>query len=127
MKTAARKSLKRAGLSAAAVAALLTATGDLGGLADTTVMLLLTVFVLVDVCVLRLRSEQVDHDHLRVPTWLPVTGGAVSAALVVYTGVTGGTGVLVRYAALLGGGLAVYGLQRLLAPHVDALDADDLR
>ena len=109
------------------LAVVLTATGDLGGLADTTVMLLLTVFVLVDVSVLRLRREQVDHPYLRVPTWLPVTGALVSAGLVVQTALSSGPAVLLRYAALLGGGLTVYALQRLVAPHTGQLDAEDLR
>ena len=112
---------------AGAVAVVLVSTGELGGLADTTVMLLLTVFVLVNVCLLRLRSDDVDREHFRVPTWLPVAGALVSAGLVVYTGATSGVEVLLRYAALLGGGLAVYGLQRVLAPHVDQLDEERLK
>ena len=110
-----------------AVAVLLVSTGDLSGLADTTVMLLLTVFVLVDISVLRLRSVQVDHDHLRVPTWLPVTGAVVSAGLVVQTALDSSPAVLIRYAGLLGAGLAVYAVQRGLADHTDQLDASGLR
>ena len=110
-----------------AVAVLLVSTGELSGLADTTVMLLLTVFVLVDISVLRLRSVQVEHDYLRVPTWLPVTGAVVSAGLVVQTALDSSAGVLIRYAGLLGAGLVVYAGQRAVAGHTDQLDAEDLR
>ena len=36
-----------------------------------TVLLLLTVFALVNVSVLVLRRDAVDHDHYRAPTVLP--------------------------------------------------------
>lgn len=108
------------------VAAALAATGRLGGLADTTVMLLLTVFVAVNVSALVLRRETVEHDHVRVPTALPVIGAMVSAALVAYSAATADLGVLLRYVGLLLLGPIAYWLQRALAPHTDQLDRDDL-
>ena len=45
--------------------------GDLTTLADTTVLLLLFVFIGVHVALLVLRKEPVDHDHFRAPTALP--------------------------------------------------------
>jgi basic amino acid/polyamine antiporter, APA family len=65
----------------AAVAGGLVATGDLGELADTTVLLLLMVFAVVNVSVLVLRREVVSADHFRAPTVMPVIGLLVSLAL----------------------------------------------
>jgi amino acid transporter len=64
-----------------AVAAVLVATGDLGSLADTTVALLVVVFGIVNVCVLVLRRERVEHEHFVVPSFVPVVGVGISAAL----------------------------------------------
>jgi amino acid transporter len=60
---------------------ILVATGDLGTLADTTVLLLLIVFTLVNVAVLRLRSEPVEHEHFVAPPIFPVLGIAVCLGL----------------------------------------------
>ncbi|MCD0452085.1 APC family permease [Actinocorallia sp. API 0066] len=64
-----------------AVAVVLVSTGDVGNLADTTVLLLLLVFTLVNVCVLVLRRDPVDHAHFRAPTWMPATGAVVCLIL----------------------------------------------
>jgi APA family basic amino acid/polyamine antiporter len=56
-------------------------TGDLSTLADMTVLLLLTVFALVNVSVLVLRRDDVGHDHYRAPTLLPVVGAGISIAV----------------------------------------------
>jgi len=64
-----------------AIAAVLVATGDLASLADTTVALLVVVFAIVNVCVLVLRRETVDHEHFVVPTFVPLVGVAISIAL----------------------------------------------
>ncbi len=49
----------------ATIAAVLVFLGDLATLADTTVLLLLLVFIGVHVALLKLRSEPVDHDHFQ--------------------------------------------------------------
>jgi APA family basic amino acid/polyamine antiporter len=64
-----------------AIAMALIVSGDLSGLADTTVLLLLIVFAVVNVAVLVLRRDPVDHAHFRVPTFVPVIGAAVSLGL----------------------------------------------
>lgn len=51
-------------------------------LGGTTSLLLLAVFAIVHVCVLRLRRDRVEHDHVRVPTVVPVVGFIVCAYLV---------------------------------------------
>ena len=55
-------------LFVAALAAVLIIVGDLDTLADTTVLLLLFVFVCVNTAVLVLRKDKVDHDHFRAPS-----------------------------------------------------------
>jgi amino acid transporter len=68
----------------ASLAAILIVIGDLDTLADTTVLLLLFVFVCVNAAVLVLRREPVDHDHFRAPTAVPVLGVLACAALIVH-------------------------------------------
>ncbi|HXH78016.1 APC family permease [Nocardioides sp.] len=61
------------------------ASGSDDGLANvtllggTTALLLLCVFTVVNIAVLVLRKQPVDHDHFRAPTFLPVLG-AISCA-----------------------------------------------
>lgn len=64
-----------------AVAIVLVVSGDLGELADTTVLLLLIVFSVVNVAVLVLRRDRVEHQHFRAPTIVPVIGAIVSLAM----------------------------------------------
>lgn len=51
-------------------------------LGGTTALLLLAVFTVVNVAVLVLRRDPVEHDHFVAPTWLPVLGAASCAFLV---------------------------------------------
>ncbi|WP_258726285.1 APC family permease [Cellulomonas sp. NS3] len=126
-----------------AIALTLVSTGDLAGLADTTVLLLLLVFAVVNVAVLVLRREPaestgdakadgvegaadaagttaaaggaraLDRRGFRAPTWAPVLGAVVS--LVLASPLTGREdAVYVRAALLLGIGVALYGINRLL-------------
>jgi APA family basic amino acid/polyamine antiporter len=64
-----------------ALAIALIVTGGLEKLADTTVALLVVVFAIVNVTVLVLRRDRVEHDHFRIPTVVPIVGFAVSIAL----------------------------------------------
>lgn len=60
-----------------------TIFGDaLSTLASTTVLLLLLVFITVNVSVLILRRETVEHEHFKAPTIFPVLGVIVCAGLV---------------------------------------------
>ena len=61
-----------------AIAVVLISTGDLSSLADTTVLLLLFVFTIVNIAVLVLRREDVEHEHFRAPSVFPVLGAIVS-------------------------------------------------
>lgn len=59
----------------------LVATGEIEGLGDTTSFLLLCVFTVVNVAVLVLRRDPVEHRHFRVPTALPVLGAVTALIL----------------------------------------------
>ena len=50
----------------------LVTSGDVGDLADTTVVLLLLVFTVVNVAVLVLKRDRVDHNHFSAPSFIPV-------------------------------------------------------
>ena len=62
---------------------ILVSTGDLETLADTTVLLLLCAFTIVNIAVLVLRRDEVDHDHFRAPTIAPILGAIVCVVLIV--------------------------------------------
>ncbi|MCG7509000.1 APC family permease [Mesorhizobium retamae] len=53
---------------------LITFVGSVPQLGGTTALLLLCVFTIVNVAVLVLRKDKVDHDHFTAPTILPVIG-----------------------------------------------------
>ncbi|MBX9246972.1 amino acid permease [Actinotalea ferrariae] len=99
-----------------AVALTLVSTGDLAGLADTTVLLLLLVFAVVNVSVLVLRRDRSDDqrpDHFRAPTWAPVLGLVVS--LVLASPLTGREAdVYVRAGVLLAIGVVLHLVNRAL-------------
>jgi len=67
------------------LAVILVSTGDLGDLADTTVALLLVVFIIVNVTVLVLRRDPVEHDHFQVPSIVPVIGIGISIGVLTQT------------------------------------------
>jgi len=61
---------------------LITFVGEIPALGGTTALLLLCVFTVVNVAVLVLRRDRVDHKHFRTPTLLPVLGAVCCAFLV---------------------------------------------
>jgi basic amino acid/polyamine antiporter, APA family len=63
------------------IAAGLVGVGSFKNLANTTVLLLLLVFGLVNIAVLVLRKETVDHAHYRTPTWAAVLGALATLLL----------------------------------------------
>lgn len=82
---------------------LYVATGDLGSLADTTVALLVVVFGIVNVCVLVLRRDPVDHEHFVAPSLVPAAGVGISLALLtqIEAETYGGAALLVALGAAL--------------------------
>ncbi len=61
---------------------LITFVGEVPALGGTTALLLLCVFTVVNIAVLVLRRDRVEHKHFRTPTFLPILG-AVSCAFLV--------------------------------------------
>jgi amino acid transporter len=86
-------------------------TGDLGALADTTVLLLLCVFITVNVAVLVLRRDPVEQQHFQVPSVFPLLG--ICACIGVMTQVEGVT--FLRAGALIALGLVLWVLERGVA------------
>jgi len=60
---------------------LITFVGEVPALGGTTALLLLCVFTVVNVAVLVLRRDPVNHQHFRTPTILPIFGAAFCAFL----------------------------------------------
>ena len=60
----------------------------LSTLSSTTVVLLLSAFIIVNISVLVLRRDPVDHDHFTTPTVFPFLGAGISASLLIYTAYT---------------------------------------
>ena len=54
---------------------------DLTALGGTTALLLLCVFTIVNVAVLVLRKDNVEHEHFHAPTAIPVIGAVACAYL----------------------------------------------
>ncbi len=64
-----------------AIALFLVLYGQVSDLANTTTALLLIVFTLVNVAVLVLRRDPVEHSHFRVPSLIPILGAIVCPIL----------------------------------------------
>ena len=60
---------------------LITFVGEVPALGGTTALLLLCVFTVVNVAVLVLRRDRVDHEHFKTPSFLPVLGALCCAFL----------------------------------------------
>ena len=93
-----------------ALVLLLTVGSDpdaLDTLASTTVVLLLLAFVMVNVSVLALRRDPVDHEHFQTPSIFPILGITVSLALLGYQAVSD-ISVFGLATLLLGIGLVLY-------------------
>ena len=95
----------------AALALVLVTLGDLESLADTTVLLLLIVFVCVNVAVLVLRSDRVEHEHFRAPGVIAILGAAACAALIVQKAVDE-TDTFLYAGGLIGLGIALWLINR---------------
>lgn len=94
-------------LAVATLAVALTTTGDLGGLARTTVLLLLAVLTLMNLSAIRLRRDLVTHRHFVAPRWAPWLGAVTCLALIVDQVVGGEPRDLIRAAVIVGCGVAL--------------------
>jgi amino acid transporter len=108
-------------LFVAGLAVTLLLLGDLESLADTTVLLLLCVFVFVNIAVLVLRREPVEHDHWRAPTALPALGAAACLGLIVQKGVDDAT-VFAYAGGLLALGVVLWAISRALTGPAEPID-----
>lgn len=93
-------------------AGLVTFVGAVPQLGGTTALLLLAVFTVVNVAVLVLRSDKVDHDHFRSPTVVSVAG-ALSCAFLVGPWTGRDPSQYAIAAVLLGLGVVLWGVTRL--------------
>ena len=99
----------------AIVVILLFFGGGLEALASATVVLLLSVFVLVNASALVLRNDRVEHEHYRAPIVFPILGILVSVALLTQQELA--TFRLVGI--LLLGGVVLYGVNVLVKRSLD--------
>jgi amino acid transporter len=97
------------------IAMALIATGGFEVLASMTVVLLLLVFIVVNVAVLVLRRDRVEHDHFRAPSVFPILGIIVCAGLLTQQD----PAVFLRAGVLLLIGAALYGLNYLAKKGLD--------
>ena len=97
------------------IALALAATGNLGQLADTTVLLLLVVFTMVNVAVLVLRKQPVEHEHFTTPTVLPILGAISCLGLLTQQNLD----IWVRAAILMVIGLALWVVNMAVGRRVD--------
>lgn len=90
---------------------LLFTVDDLTDLSDTTVLLLVAVFLLVNVAALVLRRDRVDHPHFKAPVAALVGGAVVSLVFLLPIGREPEIYLLALY--LLLGGAALWVVHRL--------------
>jgi APA family basic amino acid/polyamine antiporter len=93
-----------------AIAVILISTGDLATLADMTVLLLLLVFTAVNIAVIVLRRDHVEHRHFHAPAALPAIGAVVSLALMT----TKDADIFLRAGGLLVLGVVLWFVNRAL-------------
>lgn len=94
------------------VAVVLVSSLEIADLGSTTSLLLLAVFTVVNVAVLVLRRDKVEHEHFRAPTWAPVLGALTCAFFASPLSGRPGTEYLVG-GILLGIGLLFWGVNAL--------------
>jgi basic amino acid/polyamine antiporter, APA family len=101
---------------------LIVTTEDLTGLSDTTVLLLTSVFFLVNISVLVLRRDPVGHSHFVAPTFLPIIGALVALVFLLPINRTGEVYQIAVY--LLIGGLVLWALNFLVTRRTGTVVAE---
>jgi basic amino acid/polyamine antiporter, APA family len=94
------------------IAIALVTTAETETLADTTVVLLLAVFIMVNISVLVLRRDRVEHDHFKAPSALPIIGVIVCLALLTQQEAA----IYARAGILLAIGIVLWGINRFVSP-----------
>ncbi|MGY0486115.1 APC family permease [Streptomyces sp. WG-D5] len=95
------------------LAAGLVSTGEIEGLGDTTSFLLLCVFAVVNVAVLVLRKDRVEHEHFRAPTVMPVLG-ALTALILASPLADRAAEVYIRAGVLLAIGIGLWAVNKVV-------------
>lgn len=108
------------------IALLLVTNGTVSDLANTTVALLLVVFTLVNIAVLVLRRERVDHTHFRVPTIVPIFGGVTCVILLVRLLMDQDRDFFVLMGGLIAVGIVMWAVNAMLGGSKRALDPSQL-
>ena len=96
------------------LAVVLISIGTLEDLAVTTVILLLLVFTMVNIAVLVLRRERVDHAHFTTRAVFPVLGIVISLVLLIKLATDQNLKVFVITAIVLAVGVLLWVVTRLL-------------
>jgi APA family basic amino acid/polyamine antiporter len=109
-------------LFVALIGVVLVSTADVEALGATTAALLLGVFTLVNVTVLVLRRDRVEHPHFVTPTVMPVLGAVFCFGLL--TRQEGS--VLVKAAVLLLIGVGLWLVNRVVTGRVETVKAEEL-
>jgi APA family basic amino acid/polyamine antiporter len=94
------------------IAIALVTTAETETLAHTTVVLLLAVFIMVNISVLVLRRDRVEHDHFKAPSALPIIGVIVCLALPTQQEAA----IYARAGILLAIGIVLWGINRFVSP-----------
>jgi amino acid transporter len=101
---------------------LILTTDDLSGLSDTTVLLLTSVFFLVNICVLVLRRDPVSHSHFVSPAIMPIIGAGVALVFLLPINRTGEVYLTAIY--LLVGGLVLWAVNVLVTRQTGTVVAE---
>jgi basic amino acid/polyamine antiporter, APA family len=95
------------------LAVLLISIGQLEDLAVVTVLLLLVVFAMVNIAVLVLRRERVDHAHFVAPRIFPILGVVISLTLLVKRVIDEDSTVYILLAVLIAVAVVLWGINRI--------------
>lgn len=106
------------------LAVVLISIGTLEDLAVTTVILLLLVFTMVNISVLVLRSERVDHAHFTTRAIFPVLGIVISLVLLIKLATDQDLKVFVITAIVLAVGVLLWVVTRLLGTETGRHDSN---
>jgi amino acid transporter len=105
----------------------LVGAGSFKNLAETTVLLLLLVFAIVNVAVLVLRDRPVEHAHYRTPTWAAALGAVTTLLLASPLNRVRDLEVYATAALLIGLGAVLWVVNRLITGKpITELDAEKL-
>jgi basic amino acid/polyamine antiporter, APA family len=102
---------------------LIVTTEDLSGLSDTTVLLLTSVFFLVNICVLVLRRDPVGHSHFVAPSVMPIIGALVALVFLLPINRTAEIYQIAIY--LLIGGLVLWAVNFLITRSTGTVVAEE--